>query len=341
MAVDKKERALLQDNWDNAEATSGVDLPDGTYQFEIKKKVGDKVTGFQWSGGAKRKPTFKTQLKVKGGAEEYVGTELEVNDNLETAENMGWFKKKLNRLNVELPEDIGDVIDGTIAEAMIGKVFEGQVKTKNDFINVYVNRLMGEADEEAGESEDEDEDKPAKKAKDDEEESSDIEVGTRVAWGDKEGEVLEILEDEKKARVQTDDEKKYRVDLDKLEVVKAEKEEEEEEEEKPKGKKKGEEEEEESEGTDEFEVPEPDDVEEMAASDVKKALKALDFDAAELKQPRAVLKAFCALAHDEDAELELSEVTALAGALDITPKKGESIKVTRAALSKAVQKRLG
>jgi len=334
MSVDKKEKAMLQQMWEKAEAASGADLPDGTYQFEVIKKTKDgKATRFEMSG--KGKPTFKTALRVKGGAEEYMGTEFEINDNLETEDNMGWFKKKLNRLNITLPEDVSEIMDGSLAGEMVGKVFEGQVKTKNDFINVYVNRLIGEADEETADSEEEEEEESEEG--DEEESSSDIEEGILVKWGDKEGKVIEVLDDGKvRVKVETEDgEKVYRKDKDELEVVKEEAEEEEEESEEEES------EESEDEESDEFEIPEPDDVEEMSASDVKKALKELGFDAAKVKNPRKLLKAFCALAHDPAAALELTEVDPLASALGVEVKKGESMKSVLKKLAAAVQKKLG
>ena len=333
MSVDKKERAMLQQMWEKAEVGGNADLPDGTYQFVVLKKSGDgkRATGFAMSG--KGKPTFKTQLKVKGGAEEYVGQELEINDNLETDENMGWFKKKLNRLNITLPEDFEEIIDGSLAGEMAGKVFEGQVKTKNDFLNVYVNRLIGESDEESA-AETEDEDEEEGETEETAEGTADIEEGTEVVWGDKSGKVIEVLDDGK-VRVKTEDGKVYRKDKADL-TVKAEEAAEE------TGEDAEEEEEsEESEASDEFEVPDPDTIEEMSSGDVKKALKELGFVAADIKNPRGVLHAFCILAHDAKAKLELTEISPLSAALGLAVKKGENIKVVLTKLSAAVQKKLG
>src|SRR5689334_12083626 len=105
MAVNPKDKKLLQQNWDNAKEEGG-NLPDGTFQF--------KIIGARFHMSDKGKPQFKTKLEIVGGDEEYKGEKLEINDNLETAENMGWWKKKLRRLNIVVPEDVEEIIDGTV-----------------------------------------------------------------------------------------------------------------------------------------------------------------------------------------------------------------------------------
>jgi hypothetical protein len=357
MSVNAKDKAALQKNWDDAEAAKGSELPDGTYQFQVIKKTGkgDK-TGFALTG--KDKPVFKTALKVVGGDEEYMGQELYINDNLETAENMGWFKRKLSRLNVPLPEDISELTDGEVADAMIGKKFEGQVKTKNDFMNVYVNRLLGEA-----EGDDEEDDSKGG-------ESKEIEEGDRVKWKSHEGVVVRIKDDG--TVVFKDDEgEKWKADKDDVKIVEADEDDEDEDEdddedsddkedkkeedsedddedEDDEDEKKEEDEDEEDEDDEdededdeEFVVPEPDDVVDMPASKVKAALKTLGIKAEKVKNPRAVLKAFCTLAHDDKAKLDMSEISPLASALGVELEKGQPIKETLKQLAKAVQKKLG
>lgn len=330
MSVSAKDKKTLQEMWNKSE-TAGQDLPDGTYQFQ--------VASARFHMTEKGKPTFKSKLKVVGGDEEFVGKELEINDNLETAENMGWFKKKLQRLNITITEDFEEVMDGTVADQLKGKIFEGQVKTKNDFMNVYVNRLVGESD--VAESVSKESDEVVEK----EESESSIEEGTTVTWNGKTGTVIEVLADDNQARVKKEDGSVVRVALNLLSVSEeAEEVVEEEEEEAPKkgAKKKDDEEaEEDSEEEGAFEVPDPDAVEEMKNSDMKKALSELGFEASAIKNPRAVLHAFCTLAHDPKAKIQLEEVSPLAAALEVTVKKGAQFKDTVKVLSEAVQERLG
>lgn len=320
MSVNAKEKKMLQELWNKAETAGGIDIPDGTYQFEILSA--------RFHMTEKGKPTFKTKLKVAGGDEDYIGKEFEINDNLETVINQGFFKRKLRKLNITVPEDFSEITDGDIADEMEGKVFEGQVATKNDFVNVYVNRLVSDHDGE---------DRPSKKEEkeiaEEQEEKEEVEAssnkiaeGDAVTWGDgKSGKVVEILEDDGKARVELEDETIVRVKLDLLKKDEV---------------KEDEAEEEEEEG-ETFELPSADDVEGMKAADVRKALESLDFEPSDLKDARGVLHAFCTLAEDEDAKIELSEVAPLAAALEVTFKKDAAMKDRLKALAKAVHSRLG
>lgn len=335
MSVSPKEKKQLQENWDKAEAGSSVDIPDGTYQV--------KVVSARFHETSNGKYQMKIKYKIVGGDEEYNGKEFELAENLETAQNMGFFKDKLKRLNIAPPEDFSEVMDGTVADQLEGKVFEGQVKSKNNFLNVYVNRLVaeGKADEEG-----EPEEKEEKEAG-----GSEIEEGAAVTWGNgKKGEVLEVLADDQQARVKKEDGTTVRVALNLLSVVEEEQEEEEEEEAEDDGKKsakskKGKEDEEEEAEEDEdsgaFEIPEPDAVEDMSAKEVKDALKELGFDASDLKNARAVLHGFCTLAHDPKAKIQLDEIAPLADALEVELGKKDDFKTKMKALSEAVQEKIG
>jgi hypothetical protein len=319
MSVNPKEKRMLQEMWEKSEAASGADIPDGTYQF--------KVLSARFHMTEKGKPTFKTKIEVVGGGEDYVGQSFEINDNLETSENMGWFKRKLRRLNITVSEDIDDIISGAVADEMEGKVFEGQVKTKNDFLNVYVNRLIGDQGKAEPEDRKETSDRKAGREEDAKDEKAGApSEGDQVTWGEgKSGEVLEILEDEGKARVKRDDGTVTRVKLDLLELF----------EENGEGKDKDEEDEE-----DQIELPDPGEVDELKAAEVRDVLKGLGFDPSDMKDPRGVLKAFSMLSADPSAKLELSQFHPLADALDVKLVKGSSIKEQLKALSKAVQDRL-
>lgn len=312
--INPKEKAALQEMWGKSE-TAGTDIPDGTYQFIILS------ARFHMSD--KGKPQFKTKVRVKGGAEEYVGKELEINDNLETPENMGWFKKKLARLNISTPEDFDEIVDGTLAEQMVGKVFEGQAKTKNDFLNIYVNRLLGEARvEPEAEPEDDSEDSPEAK------QPGGFDVGDVVTWRGHTGTVIEQTDDGK-YRVKAEDKKVYRVAGQDLSPADAEQSETEEQDH------------EDAEGGDEdsVELPTPEDVESLPATEVKKLLKDLGLDAAKVKTPRAVLHGIATLAADPKAKIDLTEVKPLAEALDVSI--GKDLKANIKSISSAVQELIG
>lgn len=319
MGVNPKEKAALQGMWGSAKQASTTELPDGTYQFQI--------TGARFHMSNAGKPQFKTKLKVTGGAEDYIGKELEVNDNLETPENMGWFKRKLTRLGIAVPEDIDDIIDGTLAEQMTGKVFEGQAKTKNDFLNVYVNRLLGEKPVDNEDEKEEERQTGRAHAAEEPESESGFEEGQSVTWPGHSGEILEI-QDDGKARVKDDDDgKTYRVDVSKLEL-KQEEEELETEEEQP----------EEAEG---IALPSPEEAETLPATQVKKVLADLGIEAAKVKQPRAVLHGIVTLANDPGGKIELTQINPMAEALGVALKKGTPFKDAVKQLSKAVSELVG
>lgn len=320
MSVNPKEKAAFQEMWNQAAKSGGADIPDGTYQFTILS------ARFHMSD--KGRPQFKSKVRVTGGAEDYVGKEFEINDNLETPENMGWFKRKLSRLNISLPEDFDEVTDGTLAEQMTGKVFEGQAKTKNDFLNVYVNRLIGEA--------------PVSKHTDDEpvsedteaeesEEGEGFEEGQAVTWKGKRGEIVELTDDGK-YRVKAEDGKVYRVDKAILQAVDVEDEAAEE---------QAAEEVDEINGDEGIALPTPEEAESLPAAEVKKVLKELGIEAGAVKNPRAVLHGVATLAADPKAKIELTEIAPLAAALNVTVKKGAPIKDVTKALSNAVQELVG
>jgi len=332
MAVNPKQKSELSDMWNQAEEAGGSGLADGTYQFKILKG--------QFKMTSNSKPCFKTMLEIVAGADDMVGETVEINDNLETRENMGWFKSRLARLNISLGDlTFEDIENGTLGEQLKGKVFEGQAKTKGGFLNVYVNRLIGEGAE-VPEEEAADEEQPKAKGKtktkaapveeaeeaQEETEDKSFEEGDTVAWNGKTGEVVEVLTDEGLVRVKKEDGTIVRVKLESLEKAENGEQPEEAVEEKPEG--------------GEFVLPEPKDVDEMSMKDVKDALKQLDIDASEVKSPRGVLMAFCVLADDANAKIELSDVAPLAAALEVKIAKGVPFKDQLKALSKAVQAKL-
>lgn len=337
MAINPKEKAELEAKWNSAEEAGGSGLPDGTYQFKILKGA--------FKTGSNKKHAFKTMLEVVAGADDVIGETFEINDNLDTGENMGWFKSKLARLNVSLGDlTFDDIENGTLGEQLKGKVFEGQAKTKGGFLNVYVNRLIGEGADVGEESQEEDEEKEVKgkaKSKADKDEESEeteetddtqaFEEGEQVTWSGKNGEVVEVEGSAGKGlvRVKKEDGTIVRVKIEALEKVEAEEKEETEEEEKEEGE------------DDQFALPDVNEVAEMSAKDVKEALKKLEMDASAVKNPRAVLSSFCALANDPAAKIELSEVLPLATALEVKIVKGSSFKDQLKALSKAVQAKMG
>ncbi len=320
MSVNRKEKEALQKNWGISKATAN-DIPDGTYQFEIVE--------CNYVVSQSGRPAFKMKAEIIGGNEDYEGQFVTDNNNLESAENMGWFKKKLTRLNVVVPEDFEEIMDGTLTDELVGKTFEGQVKTKNDFLNVYVNRLLGESEGSTSSKKDDEEEEEEEEEEEKDIDTSEIEEGDVVKWEGKTGEVVEILEDDGLTRVKMENGKIIRVKTSKLKKQKEkEKEEEEEQEEKEK--------------TKETEIPEPKEVEDLNKKQVNEHLTELGFKPKDISNPRGVLRAYCDIAHNQDeAELNASEIKPLCSALDLKIKRDTPVKKAKKLIIAAIQKQLG
>ena len=128
---------------------SEADIPEGKYQAKVKEVELGKS-----SGG---RPQCKWVWKIIGGAvEEVIGKEHTTYDGLESAMNMGFFFKKLRRFQIKPPESFEDMDEAV--QKCLGAVVDIQVKVKDDFTNVYVNKLVkaGAASAEKDEEEEED-----------------------------------------------------------------------------------------------------------------------------------------------------------------------------------------
>jgi len=332
MAINKKEKKTLQGMWEDAPETGGMMVvPDGKYHFKITNAKFTMESG---------KPQMATSLKVVGGDEEYVGEEFDIKDNLETGENMGWFKNKLNRLNVDIPESFDEIIDGTVSKEMRGKVFEGQVKTKGGFQNVYVNKLVTSDDDEEVKEEPEDgseeelkeeepeeeieeelkEEEPEEEIEDADEER--IEVDDEVTWTSKgkkvTGTVLEVIEDEGKARVKLEDDKKvYRVQLDLLSPVY----------EGDDGEEPEEDGEDDSGGNDGDEWPEPDAAKKFKKDAISKLLEKVGLKG-DIKGGKSVAVTIAKIKHEENVTKD--ELAEACKAFGLKPKSNDKIKDLKA-----------
>lgn len=276
MAVSKKELEALQGMWDKAKPQSDCNLPDAMYEFLI--------VAAEFRVSKTGTPQVVTKLKVVGGNESFIGETLGQYDNLGSPENMGWFKKKLARLGITIPENVEDLAERIPGE-MKGKKFSGQLKTKDEFVNVYVNKLLEsdcavDGDKEEG-TEEETTEEPT------------IQVGSQVMFtsvkgGDIEGEVIEMCAGNK-VRVKTAEGKVFKVDLSKLSIVSTVIEEATEEE--TPAEEESEEEAPEAEtteaATEEGGFPTPEEIKAMKLPELKTAIKEyFDLDMSTIKNPR-------------------------------------------------------
>ena len=238
----KNKLKKAQDNWQGArekakESSGFTEVPDGRYLAHLTNaQIGESRSSgrlqIQWT------------WTISDGEFEK-DTKLDF-DGLETEDNLVFLGRKLSRFGYELPEDItaiSDILDELIEKQPLARI---RLKTKGEFQNVYVDKLMRsvstddedsdeesmvsededleESDDGAGDevddaSEDESEDESDEESEGDEEQ---VEIGMRVVAttkkGEEPGEIIEIMEDEGKCRVKLDAGRTIRIAVDKLEA---------------------------------------------------------------------------------------------------------------------------
>ena len=230
----KKKLKVAQDNWQSArerakESTGFTEVPDGRYLANLT----NAVIGESRSSGRLQ---IQWTWTVSDG--EFEGdTKLDF-DGLETEDNLVFLGRKLSRFGYELPEDItaiADILEELIEKRPLARI---RLKTKCEFQNVYVDKLMKSADAEEDDkvpfddedSEEEADDGTGDEVEDSDEESDDdsesdeqpVEVGMRVIAstkkGDAAGEITEVIEDEGKVRVRLDEGRTVKISVEKLEA---------------------------------------------------------------------------------------------------------------------------
>ena len=313
MAVSKSEKQTLSKMWNKA-SSSTSNVVAGKYIFKIESaKYNDGDKG----------PSIREILKVTGGNEEFIGETVSVFNNLSTEQNMSFFKQKLQRLGIDIPEDFTEIEDGTVCEEMEGITFEGELKIKNGFVNVYVNKLVDADDEEDddddedNEEEDSNEGKDAEEPKDseDEEEESDEE---------------EEEEDEDDADEEDSEEEESEEDS----AEESEEDDDAEEEESDDSEEEDEEDDDDGEGE---EFPTPDEVAAMKAKQVNEVLKAIDLDPKEIASPKKVLEGISNYLYTKKYIPEIDVFNMVVKALNIKGLKGKSSAEKNKAVKQAVE----
>ncbi len=159
----KKELAALAKDWDDAE-DQDVELPDGDYHVLIQSC---KLT---CEPGKRRQAV--TNCKVISGDEDFIGNEVTFFDGLESAQNIGYFKKKLSRAKIALGEGAEGLIEAL--EEFEGRLVEMRIKNKDGFTNAYVNKLIkAEYDEDEDDDDDDDDDDDTDVDDDDDDDNDD------------------------------------------------------------------------------------------------------------------------------------------------------------------------
>jgi hypothetical protein len=336
MGVSAAERKALKKMWSGAseKGASQIDAPDGVYQWKISKpKFGTTAGG---------KPQVTATYTVVGGEEDCIGKKGTMRDNLESQQNMSFFKQKLQRLGIAIPDDFGEIEEAL--EEMDGKIFEGTLKTNQQFQNLYVNKLIGDGDE------DDDDDDDG----DDESEESAIQEGDRVTFKRKgktvEATVVDVDPEDEEATIELDDGEVLAKPFDKLKVIAQEEDDDDDEDESKEETDEGDSDEEEDEEGDEEdeedgdeedddagEVPWPENPEDAVDNfSVREAKSTLaDLGYAGGKSPKKMLVDLVKVEHGES--LKSARMKEVAVAVGIKVKKADTAKALAKKIKKAIE----
>ena len=316
MAVSKSEKQTLSKMWNKA-SSSTSNVVAGKYIFKIESaKYNDGDKG----------PSIREILKVTGGNEEFIGETVSVFNNLSTEQNMSFFKQKLQRLGIDIPEDFTEIEDGTVCEEMEGITFEGELKIKNGFVNVYVNRLVDADDEDDDSDEDEDNEEEDSKEGKDAEEPEDSE--------DEEDEEESDEEEEEEDEDDADEEDSEEEESEEDSAEESEEDDDAEEEESDDSEEEDEEDNDDGEGE---EFPTPDEVAAMKAKQVNEVLKAIDLDPKEIASPKKVLEGISNYLYTKKYVPEIDVFNMVVKALNIKGLKGKSSVEKNKAVKQAVE----
>ena len=317
MAVSKSEKQTLSKMWNKA-SSSTSNVVAGKYIFKIESaKYNDGDKG----------PSIREILKVTGGNEEFIGETVSVFNNLSTEQNMSFFKQKLQRLGIDIPEDFTEIEDGTVCEEMEGITFEGELKIKNGFVNVYVNRLVDADDEDDDDDDEDNEEEDSNEGKDAEEpeDSEDEEDEEESDEEDEEDEDGTDEEDSEEEESEEDSAEESEEDDDAEEEESDDSEDEEEEDEESDDDGEGE------------EFPTPDEVAAMKAKQVNEVLKAIDLDPKEIASPKKVLEGISNYLYTKKYIPEIDVFNMVVKALNIKGLKGKSSAEKNKAVKQAVE----
>lgn len=126
----------LDNAWDDVEAASTGNVPDGTYQAKVEQVKLDKTrtTG---------KPILKMTFTILNGKQK--GRKLFKNSQLQTKDNLKYLKADMNTMGVKLAK-VSDLKKEEVLESMLDLVLEVKQTTRKtdsgEYTNVYINRKL-------------------------------------------------------------------------------------------------------------------------------------------------------------------------------------------------------
>lgn len=147
----------LQHLWKSSEARAQTDnVPDASYQVRIAEHKLERSK-------AKQRMQVKCVLRILTGP--YKNRPIYKYSQLETENNMSWFKGDMQRLGVKIPKNLLHLPE--LLEETVDMILGVTVKTNGAFTNIYFNEVIEELpdDDDDDMEDDEEEEKPKKKKK--------------------------------------------------------------------------------------------------------------------------------------------------------------------------------
>lgn len=147
----KSRLEALQSSWEESEPTrAGAAVPDDNYVCRIESAILEEAK----SSG--RMQVHYDSVILEG---DFTDRHVHKYDGLDTPENLPYVQGTLEALELEIPENLGDI--GEVLEEAAGLVVAVTVNTRDEFTNIYFNELVegyeaGEEEKATEEGEDED-----------------------------------------------------------------------------------------------------------------------------------------------------------------------------------------
>lgn len=127
--------AAMDDSWRDAKpASDGIEMPpDGDYQALVER--------FDFFESSKNGHLLlKTELSVTSS--DYAGWPASTMHDLEDPERLGWLKKHLSTLGLDVDEPLSTLKERL--QAVVGVPVQIAIKTKGEYRNCYVNKRLGD-----------------------------------------------------------------------------------------------------------------------------------------------------------------------------------------------------
>lgn len=126
------ELSKLDKQWKETADNGSVQLPDGLMIFRIESAVVNRAQ--------QGKGRVQVAMKLRVVAGEHSGKEVFQYQGLADAVGVGFFKRNMAKLELAPPESLPEL--PAWLPRLVGVTFQGQVKNKDGFLNIYPNKRV-------------------------------------------------------------------------------------------------------------------------------------------------------------------------------------------------------